>query len=368
MDGVRVIRNLPHLIFGLGLLAVLGACDTSREVVETLNPVNWVSDDEEESKEPKPIPGEDDAYPSLGTVPEKPAVPEIKREYAALRDGLIADKQNARYSDEIIRKQAPPVRKRPIPQSQLELDEPLPVAEPSEPPTVSDEVTAAAPSVPEPAAPQPRPAAKPAAASGNALADQLAEANSAARDPSLPPEPVAPTEAARAAPRPEPLSAPAPARLTASQPAMTQAASAPPSAAPLGNSAGAGQPVQRIASPTGQTKLIATIYFQDGSTRLTGRDVDVINQVGQIYNRGGRAVRVIGHSSASSGGASERVALVNYKVSLDRATSVARALMAEGVAQADIQVDARGDREPRYAETTEAGIAGNRRAEIYITF
>ena len=164
------------------------------------------------------------------------------------------------------------------------------------------------------------------------------------------------------------MTAPAPAPLTASQPEMTAARTAPPSAADLARSAGAGQTVQRVSSPAGQTKLIATIYFQDGSARLTGRDLDVIDQVGQIYGRGGRALRVIGHSSASAGRDSDRVALLNYKMSLDRATTVAQALMAEGVARSEIQVDARGDREPRYAETSESGVAGNRRAEIYITF
>ncbi len=374
MYRLRSARTLlVHLMLGLLLAGTLSACETSREVVEAVNPVNWISDDDEESTEPKPIPGEDGDFPQLGTVPENPAIPEIKREYEALRDGLLADKSNARYSDEIIRKQAPPTRKRPIPQSRIELEEPLPVEAPSEPPTVSEQVATAAPSLPQvsteapsPTAP-PTPAPVPKAASGEALAESLQTA-AVPRDPSLPPDPVAPSEAARPAPQPEPLAAPAPAKLTTSQPELTRAAAVPPSAADLGQSAGAGQAVREVASPVGETKLIATIYFQDGSARLTGRDLDVIDQVRQIYGRGGRAVRVIGHSSATTGESAERVALLNYKMSLDRATSVAQALMAEGLTQADIQVDARGDREPRFAETSEAGIAGNRRAEIYITF
>lgn len=353
-----------RFMFALILVGTMTACESTRDVAEAVNPVNWFEEEEEESVEPKPIPGEDAPYPNLGTVPEAPAVPEIKREYAELRDGLLADKSNARYSDEIIRKQAPPSRRRPVPAGAAVSDADLPTAAPPEPPTVSQQVADASPA---PLPPAPQPTANSAEAVAAQLATSAAQGQSGGQN--LPPNPVPPSEAANRAPAPVPLSAPQPRPLTASQPAAIAAAQPPPSAADLARNAGTGSATVETASPAGQTKLIATIYFPDGGARLSSRDLDVLNQVGQIYGRGGQAIRVIGHSSTDKGASGQvRGALLNYKVSLDRATAVAQALMKEGVSQSEIQVDARGAKEPLYAESTAAGVAGNRRAEIYITF
>ena len=57
-----------------------------------------------------------------------------------------------------------------------------------------------------------------------------------------------------------------------------------------------------------------------------------------------------------------------YKVSLDRAASVGQALVDAGIPLDDIVVDARGSTELKYSEETEAGEAGNRRAEIFLQY
>jgi flagellar motor protein MotB len=57
--------------------------------------------------------------------------------------------------------------------------------------------------------------------------------------------------------------------------------------------------------------------------------------------------------------------LVNFRVSLDRAQSVARELMRLGVEPRAIRVGASSDSDPVFFEVTPAGESGNRRVEIY---
>ncbi|HAJ19079.1 MAG TPA: hypothetical protein DCL95_03310 [Rhodospirillaceae bacterium] len=143
-----------------------------------------------------------------------------------------------------------------------------------------------------------------------------------------------------------------------------QPSTPPPSAAPI-----AQQTASVAAAPTA-TQMIATIYFPSGGETLTERDRGILRQVAQIYQRdGGKRVVIVGHSSQSGvQGSQSEQALVNYKVSLDRAASVGQALVDAGIPLNDIVVDARGSKELKYSEETEAGEAGNRRAEIFLQY
>jgi outer membrane protein OmpA-like peptidoglycan-associated protein len=58
---------------------------------------------------------------------------------------------------------------------------------------------------------------------------------------------------------------------------------------------------------------------------------------------------------------------VNRRVSLARATAVAQALVGMGVQPMLVQVAAAGDSQTLYSESTPAGEAGNRRAEVYLS-
>lgn len=351
---------------------MLGACDTSRDIVEAVNPVSWFDSDAEvtEDTEPKPIPGQDGDYPAIGSVPEAPGEPGIKREYLALADVLTADRENALYTDEVIRKESPPLRV---------TTPPNPATPPSEPPTASSITPPPeAPSTvqtPQPApAPQPVPSPQPSAS---------AAANPAPVPRAVPaPQPGTSTgasgstssqsAAARSGPKPVPTPAPAPQPLTQSGASTpTQAAAPPPSAAPS-----TAPPPSQTAAASSQTaiptrsQMIATIYFPNGGATLTERDRGILQQVAQIYNRdnGKRAV-IVGHSSRSGASGSEsEQALVNYKVSLDRAAAVGQALVSAGIPLEQIVVDARGAQELKYSEDTEAGEAGNRRAEIFLQY
>jgi outer membrane protein OmpA-like peptidoglycan-associated protein len=94
----------------------------------------------------------------------------------------------------------------------------------------------------------------------------------------------------------------------------------------------------------------------------------VLQQVAQLQRIQGGVLRIIGHASARTGNmeALEQQG-VNRDVSLERATAVARVLVEYGVQPILVQVAAAGDDQTLYAESTPAGEAGNRRAEVYLS-
>ena len=118
-----------------------------------------------------------------------------------------------------------------------------------------------------------------------------------------------------------------------------------------------------------KTLQVATIYFNDGSSRLSNNDKQVIRQVAEIARRTGGRLRVIGHSSVGSPTAdATRRDMVNFKMSLKRANAVAGQLLQFGVPGDRMQVAGEGDRYPIYAESSPTGAAGNRRTEIYLEY
>ena len=88
----------PALV-GLLALGLLGACT---ETMESLNPARLF---EAGSAEPPP-PGADQEFPNLASVPETPRKSSSPAEIAAIRDGLIADRERARYTDQELRNSA----------------------------------------------------------------------------------------------------------------------------------------------------------------------------------------------------------------------------------------------------------------------
>lgn len=146
----------------------------------------------------------------------------------------------------------------------------------------------------------------------------------------------------------------------------------PPAAAALpGVTVPAGAPSQQASrAPNGSmhTVQVATIYFADGSSRLTNLDRQVVRQVAAVARRTGGIVRIIGHSSVGAATSDSKKQGGNYKVSLKRAEAVAAELRHHGVPADKVRVSARGDSEPVYFETAATGAAGNRRAEVYLDY
>jgi len=83
----------------------------------------------------------------------------------------------------------------------------------------------------------------------------------------------------------------------------------------------------------------------------------------------GGTLRVVGHASSRTRDIDPlRHRLVNFRLSLARANSVARALIRRGIPAHEVQVQAMSDNAPVYYEFMPAGEAGNRRAEIYLDY
>ncbi len=367
----RLALPLRALLASLLLAGALAACETTDDVIDAANPTGWFSDDEEETTEveAKPTPGEDEDYPRLATVPEKPPEPEIKSRFEDLRSGLVSDRENAQYSDEAIRRTPPPDRARADAAMQA-LRQP-----PEEPPT-AERVAETAPEAPE--APETTDGQGAGSEPSVPTVAPEVSAPSSAPSPTLAPSDAAAEPGAQPAPEPQPVErqaaapAPAPEPLSGGAQAEAPQSPAPPpdSAADMARSAddAAPPPSGQDAPLASGERMIATIYFPGGGSALTDHDRDILRQVADIFARGGQNVRIVGHSSADGGEAGQDKALVNYKTSLDRASAVAGALVDYGVPRDALSVDARGAKQLRYAESTQAGIAGNRRAEVFITF
>ncbi len=405
----------------MSIVVAVGACDTADYTVD------WFDDDDEEETAEGEGEGEgedgegggaqqpvDRPFPNLSSVPERPGPPEIKLEAVSAKEGLVADKNNARYTDQELRSQTANVRPRPRVPSEPqapETDGPAPAdsaVRPSAPPPPP-------PGTPAARRPPPAPAGSPAAtrAAPTPAAPAPAEAQVAVKPSDTRPTPSATAQTAgrpqpmAAAPQPmaaapQPRAAPQPAaqprpaaatqtaarqprvppRAPAPEPVRQDAAPerprpAPPPVAAVTAPQGTGSaqgtamstpaPAQQPVVRPGTTTLIATIYFADGQTVLTAQDLEVLRQVLNIQQDGGGMLRVVGHSSMSSGIADPvRRRMANFKVSLDRATMVARNFQDLGLSGDSVVVEARGDSQPIYSEETAAGAAANRRAEIFL--
>lgn len=248
--------------------------------------------------------------PSLTSVPSRPAVGStVVRDRVV--EGLISDRDNARYTDEAIRLQGS-----------------------TQPSTTLQAVAV------------PSPKSAPFASSGtptpSSVTSQIAVVP--------PPAPVAPARQV-AAMRPAHAQAPGPAQSESTVVDMSA----------LG---GAGYiPVSAQISREDQ---VATIQFGHSSSRLDKRDKQLISAVASAYRQNGGNILVVGHASARTQQLPKsKYQVANFKVSFARANSVAQALIRAGVKSESVIVEAVADAQPVYSESMPSGEAGNRRAEIY---
>ena len=268
---------------------------------------------------------DDTGTPSLTSVPSRPAAGS-----ASVRDrvveGLISDRENARYTDEAIRLQG----------STREVETPQ------------------AASAPEPVSP---PAPAPVTA-------QIAV--------TPPPAPPAPSTQI-VAPAPPP-----PARIAAPAVATPQIASAPPVMAPQPSTASSqsvvvdmsaldGGGYNPVSAQISREAQVATIQFGHSSSRLDARDQQLISTVASVARQNGGNILVVGHASSRTIQLPKSThEVANFQVSFARANAVAQALIRAGVSAERVTVEAVSDDQPIYSEAMPTGEAGNRRAEIYI--
>jgi outer membrane protein OmpA-like peptidoglycan-associated protein len=362
---------------------------------------------------PTPAPGEGEPMageeqeakvPDINSVPNEAPKPSIVNLDQA-QEGLGADSSNAQHTDETLTmpeqsaarpekpvEEAPQTAEvEPTAPEQAETTEvtPPPAPEPTPEPTTPPVAEPLPAPVPEPttqmaSAGTPQPGSKPFEPAGplNLAPGSLSRTSQEAAQPSAPTSIAAQPLTGSTT---EPMTAPAPAPAAASAPSSDGVsvdysvlnglqASAPtgfPATTGYRPATGGVMPIQGYA-PSGNIpgvgQAVGYVYFGNGSSRLSAADRQVLQQVAQLQRIQGGVLRIIGHASARTGNmeALDQQA-VNRDVSMERATAVARALVEYGVQPILVQVAAAGDDQTLYAESTPAGEAGNRRAEVYLS-
>jgi len=341
----------------------------------------------------KPSPGEAAAtgqpYPNLGTVPTQAPPTTSSADRAQVTQGLVADQQNAAYSNDQLKAQ-PAAGTVPPPAPAQSPTTTEAAATPSAPATTAPAATDTGSTTPPASTTIPAPAAveQSTLPAPPNMATQTASTAAPATVPYGTPMP-APAAQTAAAPEahyaspyyPLPVAGAAAPYTPAAVPGQTQLASAqvPPVPAPviqdqakLASILGAGA----ASLPTGQGGAsaaavqqppIAVIFFRDGSAGLSGRDYSVLHDVMLLQQQQGGRLRVVGH-------ASERTETTDYathqaindNLSLKRASAVGGALLQMGVPGSAVAISAVGGQGPIFYEFMPTGEAGNRRVEIFL--
>ena len=306
-------------------------------------------------------PPADGEYPALADVPEGPEAtkaaeksPEAQTARDQLAGDLIADRDQAKYTDEELRggRVAPVAPPRP---------------QPPAPPRAE---------TPPPAAPQPSVEASPAVASPPPPVLQKPSPMVAAPAPA--PVPLTTPAAPRSLP-PRPQAAPVQTAPAYSSSTTFQPSAAAPLPADLVAALPAGvaqryqETLRRPASPIVGGRGVrtggayASIPFASGSSQLSSNDRRTIAQVVSAARSGFGRIRVVGHASSTASSASESQRLIaNWEVSQARATAVADELASQGIDVGRIVIEAVGDSQAGYAAGNMDPEAAARRVDLFL--
>ena len=317
------------IVSAVGMLVISGCT----EVPDYANPVEWyrgavdVFDDDA----PPPLPAEDvpgahEPFPSVADVPELPSGEIQLSELEAVGEGLAADRENARYTDDVIRSGTESGGLQPPPEPEMQAEFQAPAAQ--------------------------LPAFEPVMATAGATgADIDVKALFASLFQSSGPSAVAPP----------------PSETQIAMASGSGSSTALPSTSSL--TALAGGDAGSFAGASFGSGKAAVIFFALGSAHLTKESRGVLRKVADIHKQRGGTVHVVGHAS---GRTREMTAaqheLVNFDVSFKRARAVADELIRQGVAPDRVVLTAKSDSQPVYGEWMPSGEAGNRRAEVFIDF
>lgn len=135
--------------------------------------------------------------------------------------------------------------------------------------------------------------------------------------------------------------------------------------------AGPETPETRAAErdPAGVVLHLGTAYFAQGSARLRPDDRALVKEAARLQRDRSARLRVVGHASRWTADMPPvRRKVLNLNLSLDRASAVARALVAEGVPAGALSIEGAAASRPVADEDTPGNEALNRRAEIFIEY
>ena len=362
----------------VALAVVLGGCSS---VPDAANPVKWYSNtvdyfsgdkDAKASAEgdDKAVPGADQPFPNLATVPAKPEVSSAE-ERNRIAQGLVSDTERRRYAQGVARQGAPTN----VLGSESAASAPAAAGAPAALPALpATPAPAQAPKPPAVAAAPAAPAAAPPAPAVRSPAPLAPSAPPSRQLGAAPPAPAAPAmaPATGVAPRSNRLPASGEPFETVVVSSSGVDASADVSAAPSpgrGSLAARADTVPDAGRSRGSSLLVATIQFANGSADLDSRDRTILRNVVALQRERGGVIRIVGHASSRTADMDPvRHKLVNYDVSSERAETVAKTLAELGARTQDIVVVAKADVDPLYYEVMPAGEAGNRRTEVFLDF
>ena len=315
----------------LGLAALLGGCGA-------LNPASWFHHREGGviAAQHGPLPGANQPYPNLATVPARPAPPDLAS-LNRVTEGLMADRAHAQHL----------AAAAPLPDPSRPSTAPSLFGVGSLPPPVAPEAGAlsatipaatAAPTAPAPAA---APTTAPTAAHTTAHATAPAAAALSAPlapisgGPALPPKPPrpptrAPVGAVASTPLPAiPTAPPAP-------PVLAGAGTPPPAASPASASPAAASVPPLPPASAGIPADRVSIAFAPGASGLPPGAGSLLRAL--AARRGSRTIEALGHGAAvSADPAAQAMAL---KLGLARARAIAAGLRAAGVPATAIRLAA----------------------------
>jgi outer membrane protein OmpA-like peptidoglycan-associated protein len=377
----RKVIRFARATVSMAAVMLLAGCSTWADPTEWFGSDSAAQTGESATAPAVKTPGADKDYPNLASVPERPKAPS-EEDRKRLADSLTADRDNAEYSKDVIRRQsassvpAPP----PPPPSASSVQARATAAAAARANAAAPAASAAAQAVtPLPAPPAPIARTAPAATvagAGSALSQAPVS-----QPPRFAPRPPSPVAAAAGANSVAPLTVRPSPNVRSIARIGNPSFGAPPS--DIAAALGAGSPQRaspsRFAAPQprvsgtfsngtspGGAEPVAMVRFKAGSASLTGSARQQVRQIVGMYRQRGGAIRVEGHASSRTRNMDPvQHHLVNFNVSLNRANAVARELARQGVPSEAVFVAAMSDSQPLYYEVMPAGDAGNQRVEIH---
>jgi outer membrane protein OmpA-like peptidoglycan-associated protein len=400
----------------LGGLLLAGCAD----VTESLNPANWGSN----AAETEPVPGANEDFPNLSSVPEPPENVTSIEEIQQVEQALIADSANAQYSTAAVQRVDDETAIEPMPEPPPEVVE----EEVIEEVVVDEEVEAdgeviddvivdedviieddveiegddgAALEVVETedvAIAEPEPEADVVdvvdvveqadmvVAEPTSSEAVIMETEIAAPEPEIlapvgsPDDALPPQQVTRAVTTHEIVEDTGAAAIDTAEVLEVEVAEPAAATGQEGMSqtfdalfAASGPEAVAAASTTtitatGYQTLVAVIKFGEGSSALDANDRRIIKDLADAHGRQGGAIRLAGFASRDTGSSEDTdEMLVNLQISIDRATAVADELVRQGVASDDIVIDAQGAQASANLASGQFDAADQRRVDVYFT-
>ncbi|HEV2263233.1 MAG TPA: OmpA family protein [Stellaceae bacterium] len=312
----------------------LAGCE---HVPDAVNPVAWYRDvsgtSQSDAQDANPHnqqnleAGSKQPYPNLATVPNAPTAATSTIDRDKLLQGLVADRNNAKYNNEELQAG-----------SQLASIAPPPPA--LNPPGTSATAASNRPSSATPSAPATDNASLRQATGTRSPVPPPAESTLASPTiPStpqgqIPSPPPPPPEVARTSPPSTPAAAPATPSASATAPQLTP---------PAGVRAG-GQPALAMRTPAKAQNPISVsvgdVAFAQGSSDLAETQRSALAEIAGLYKQTGGDIRIVGHSEPGHSNDAIRQRVAGLDLALDRANAVAQALTKMGVPAHNIRVEA----------------------------